>query len=271
MSVDLHLHTNASDGSLSPVELVKKAIELNYKAIAITDHDTIDGLKPALKVSQNTLLEIIPGIEINTDFKKHEVHILGYFIDYQAPILTKKLNYLMEMRVDRARKMLTRLKKMGVKIEWKNILDRTKGNIIGRSHIAREMIDSGYVDSWDEAFNNYIGLEAPAYVPRDRLTPGQAINLIKKAGGLPVLAHPGLINNDQIVKEIINRGLKGLEVHYYEHTEREIEKYKTMAFNHNLVITGGSDCHGPGNKDGLRLGKVRLNYSIVEEMKEIKQ
>ncbi|MFW5998574.1 MAG: PHP domain-containing protein [Bacillota bacterium] len=267
MTVDLHLHTNASDGSMSPRELVKKAVELNYKAIAITDHDTIKGIKPALKTASSYSLEVIPGIEINTEFKEHEVHILGYYIMYDNPELLKSLEYLKQKRIMRVKKILDRLSQMGIKINFKQVKKVSRRGTVGRAHIARVLLNNNYVDSWDEAFEKYIGIDAPAYVKRDKYGPQKSINLIKKAGGVPVLAHPGFINNDDIIDIIIDMGIEGLEVYYYEHSQKEINKYKKYAKNHNLIITGGSDDHGPKNKDGIRLGKIKLSYNIVKQLK----
>ncbi|MFW5976516.1 MAG: PHP domain-containing protein, partial [Bacillota bacterium] len=262
MAVDLHLHTTASDGSMTPEKLIKKAVELDYEAIAITDHDTVRGIEPALKTAYKYSLEVIPGIEINTEYKNHEVHILGYYIDYKHQKLKKSLNYLKEKRKNRVKKILDRLTNMNIKIKYEDIEKISQGGTVGRAHIARAMINKNYINSWEEAFEKYIGIGAPAYVRRDKFNPQKTINLIKKIGGIPVLAHPGLINNDDIVKNIIDMGISGLEVYYYEHSQKEIKKYKKLANANNLVTTGGSDDHGPENKDGLRLGKIRLKYKI---------
>ena len=268
MAVDLHIHTTASDGSLSPEEIVKKAEKLRYKAIAITDHDTVDGLKKALKEAKKRRVEVIPGIEINTEYEGHEVHILGYFIDYTDPNLLKKIEYYKKLRVKRVRKIVNKLNKMGFEIDMNDVLEFAKGPAIGRSHIARAMRKKDYVQSTSEAFDKYIGIGKPAYVNRERMSPEKSIKLIKQCGGIPVLAHPGLVGSDQVVKKIIEFGVKGLEVFYYEHSKGQEEKYRTMARENNLIVTGGSDDHGPGNKDGFRLGKIRLDYELVEKMKE---
>ncbi|ACL69933.1 PHP domain-containing protein [Halothermothrix orenii] len=268
MSVDLHIHTNASDGSLSPGEVVKKAIDLGYKAIAITDHDTVAGIIPALQVARKSSLEVIPGIEINTDIEDRELHILGYFIDYTKPDLLKELSSLKKMREKRARKMVQKLRNMGINIEWEEVINIAGQGTIGRSHICQAIINKGYADSWKEVFEKYIGKNSPAYVPRKKLTPLKAIKLIKECSGIPVIAHPGLVGDDDLVKWIIKHGIEGLEVFYYEHSEEECQKYLNMAKENNLVVTGGSDDHGPGNKDGLRLGKIRLDYTVVEELRK---
>ncbi len=268
MSIDLHIHSTASDGSMSPEQIVKMASCLKFKAIAITDHDTVEGLESALKAGEKYNLEVIPGIEINTDYKGYEVHILGYFIDYNNKKLLNKMNELKKMRKKRAYKMVERLNDLNINIDWQDVLDKAKGGSIGRTHIARVIFEQGYVDSPFESFEKYIAIDGPAYVKRKKITPGQAIDLIRTSSGLAVLAHPGIIDNDDIVYEIINDGIDGIEAIYYEYNKRQIEKYKKLAIDNNLLITGGSDDHGPGNKDGLRLGKIRIDYEYLQHLKE---
>lgn len=270
MSVDLHLHTTASDGSLTPMELVKRADSLEYRAIAITDHDTVDGLEPALQTANDYRLEVIPGIEINTDFEGCEIHILGYYLDYQHEYLQKELTAQKQMRKKRAKRILDRLNWLGVDLDWEELSRQFTGEFIGRGHIARALVERGEVESWDQAFERYIGVNAPAYVPRDRLSPEQAISLIKKVKGIPVLAHPGLIEDQELIPRIVDMEIRGLEAIYYEHTPEQTRYYRRLARKYNLLVTGGSDCHGPGNKDGLRLGKMKLNYNIVEQLKQLR-
>lgn len=268
MTVDLHLHTTASDGSMTPEELVKKAISLKYQVIAITDHDTVSGLAEGITTAKNKEIEVIPGIELNTDYKQNEIHILGYYIDYHNHILIDKLEQLKEMRFNRACKMVSRLQELGIDISWQEVLNEAgKDSIIGRSHLGKILLKKDYVASWDEAFDRYIGIGCPAYVSRKKITPLTAIKLIKNSGGAAVLAHPGLIDDQKLIPEIVEMGIDGLEVFYYEHSRTQISKYKNMAESLNLLITGGSDDHGPGNKDGIRLGKIHLDYSIVENLK----
>jgi predicted metal-dependent phosphoesterase TrpH len=247
---------------------VKKAKRFGYQAIAITDHDTVDGLKEALLVAEELDLEVIPGIEINTQLGDHEVHILGYFIDYQHPELLKRLKYYKRLRVERVHKIIQRLQDMGFTIDFEDVIDFAGDGAIGRSHIARAMKKNNFVDTTSEAFDRYIAIGKPAYVNRERMSPMETIKLIKKYNGIPVLAHPGLIGSDKIVKKMIKNGVEGLEVYYYEHSDNQEQKYRDLALDNDLLITGGSDDHGPGNKDGFRLGKVKLDYEFVENMKQ---
>lgn len=267
MVVDLHIHTTASDGSLSPEVMVEKAYNFGYDAISITDHDTVDGLIEAIKAGERFGVEVIPGIEINTEYKNHEVHILGYFIDYKDKLLLEKLEQLKKFRIKRVKKMVKKLNELNIDIAEKEVFSISNGGAVGRTHIARVLVDRGYVESFSEAFDRYIAIGKPAYVKRKRLTPEESINLIKKTGGISVLAHPALVGSEMIVEDIIEMGIRGLEVYYYEHSDQETAQYLELADEYNLLVTGGSDDHGPGNKDGLRLGKMKLDYKIVENLK----
>jgi len=269
MFVDLHLHTTYSDGSFTPEELIKNAKKIGYSAIAITDHDTIKGLKPALKTARKYNLEVVPGIEFNTSFNKNDIHILGYYININNNCLKNLLSKIRKERRERIKKMVRLLKELyGYDISFSEIKNISENNIIGRAHIARLLTEKKYVSSWEKVFNKYIKKGRPAYVDRTKITPFKAIDIIKKAGGIPVIAHPGLIENNPIVKQIINYGIAGLEVYYLEHSKEQTQYYKNLAQNNELLITGGSDCHGPKNKDGIRLGKMRLDYSYLENLKK---
>lgn len=271
MFVDLHLHTTYSDGSYTPQKLVKKAKDLGYSAIAITDHDTIAGIKKSLTAGQKFQLEVIPGVEFNTLIDDKEVHILGYFIDYQNRELINLLQKINKERRERIKKMINLLKDIyDLNITLDEIKEISANNILGRGHIARLLTKKGYVKNWEKVFDKYIGKGQPAYVKRTKITPFKAIDIIKKSNGIPVIAHPGLINDNNTVQQIINYGIEGIEVYYLEHTEEEIKYYRELAKENSLLITGGSDCHGPKNKDGLRLGKIRLDYSHLEKLKNYK-
>ena len=271
MSVDLHIHTKASDGSLSPENVVKKAKKMNYQAISITDHDTVSGLEEAIKTGEKVNLEVIPGIEFNTKFEGNEVHILGYFIDYYNQDLLKITKKLHDSRVNRVNKIINKLKTMGIKISNDEVFSLSNGGAVGRSHVARILKNKNYVENFSEAFDKYLAIGKEAYFERYRLEPDEAINIIKNSGGIPVLAHPGLIGDDKIIKEILSMGVVGIEAYYYEHNSNETDKYIKLANDNNLLITGGSDDHGPGNKDGERLGKMKLDYKLVEELKNSKK
>ena len=271
MFVDLHLHTTYSDGSLTPEDLIRKAKKIGYTAIAITDHDTLQGVKPALKRANQYNIEVVPGIEFNTSLNGNDVHILGYYINLENKFLKNLLDKIKKERRERIKKMVKLLKELyGYEISLKEIKEISENNIMGRAHIARLLTEKGYVNKWEEVFNKYIGKGKPAYVDRNKITPFKAIDIIKKAEGIPVIAHPGLIKNNQIVQTLIKYGVEGLEIYYLEHTAKQIEYFKKIAQRNELFITGGSDCHGPKNKDGLRLGKIRLDYKYLKELKNYK-
>ncbi|MDD2509710.1 MAG: PHP domain-containing protein [Syntrophomonas sp.] len=252
MLYDLHTHTTASDGLLSPTELLGKASEMRLPGLAITDHDTIDGLEEARRfIAENSLaLDFVPGIELNTELTEKEIHILGYFIDYHDHRLLGRLQEIKEARLERARKMINRLVVMGLNIDLDQVKRLAQGDLIARPHIAQALMENSYVFSVKEAFDKYIGKGRPAYVNRYKFLPEEAIALINEAGGIAVLAHPGLIRNDSLVEDIIALGIEGIEVFYPEHNHKQILKYSAFCQQHQLLITGGSDFHGYGKEEG---------------------
>ncbi|MGE5381682.1 MAG: PHP domain-containing protein [Methylocystaceae bacterium] len=265
MSYDLHVHSTASDGIYTPRQIVKLAHQLGLTGIALTDHDTVDGVKDALIAGDSEGLDVIPGIEINTDYGEVEVHILGYGIEQESLPLRKKLAEIKEARVSRGSKIIDKLAALGLPLTWNEVTELAAGGVIGRPHIAMAMIKRGYVNSVKEAFDQYIGRGKEAYVPRYKVTPKEAAQIVVEAGGCPVLAHPGLVRNDQIISEIIKL-VQGIEVYYPEHSAREIEKWNRLAENRGLLITGGSDFHGlPGNKNGLGIETASL-----QQVKELR-
>jgi len=271
MFVDLHLHTTYSDGSFTPEELILKAKKLNYSAIAVTDHDTVAGLEEAIQLGKKYDLETVPGIEFNTSYKNNDIHILGYYINKKSKKLLSLLNKIKKERKERIEKMIKLLdKEYNFKITMQEIKNISSNNIIGRGHIARLLTEKNYVDTWEEVFDKYIGRGKPGYVDRNKISPFEAIDIIKKANGIPVIAHPGLIGNQQIIDQLINYGVTGIEVFYPEHNKRMTDKYKNIADKNELLITGGSDCHGPKNKEGIKLGKIKLDYCYLNELKKFK-
>jgi len=271
MFVDLHLHTTYSDGSFTPEELILKAKKLNYSAIAVTDHDTVAGLEEAIQLGKKYDLETVPGIEFNTSYKNNDIHILGYYINKKSKKLLSLLNKIKKERKERIEKMIKLLdKEYNFKITMQEIKNISSNNIIGRGHIARLLTEKNYVDTWEEVFDKYIGRGEPGYVDRNKISPFEAIDIIKQANGIPVIAHPGLIGNQQIIDQLINYGVTGIEVFYPEHNKRMTDKYKNIADKNELLITGGSDCHGPKNKEGIKLGKIKLDYCYLNELKKFK-
>lgn len=269
MSADLHVHSTASDGTVKPQQIVQQAHEIGLSAISLTDHDTIDGIQPAVQAASGIRgLEVIPGIEINTTWNKSEIHVLGYYIDVSSDELRNAIDYLKQAREERAREIIKKLGKMGIFLSFERILEFAPSGTIGRPHIAQAMVDAGYVPSIKEAFENYLDSGKPAYVPRYKIAPFRAIEVIKKAGGVPVLAHPGLVNNDDLVFDLIENGILGIEVYYPKHTQEMIRKYSLLCDEHGLIKTGGTDYHGPG-MEYPPLGTVRVSIQTVAELKKL--
>ncbi|SHH12721.1 hypothetical protein SAMN02745221_01745 [Thermosyntropha lipolytica DSM 11003] len=271
---DLHVHSNASDGALSPQAVIDKAIGIGLEGVAITDHDTVDGLHEAVlyneKKNQNFLF--IPGIELNTEYGSDEVHILGYFIDYNNELLQKRLLEIREERLERAKKMVDKLRSMGLAINFEQVKKLAQGDLIGRPHVALALTEEGYVFSIKEAFDKYIGKGRPGYVPRYKFEPEEALDLINKAGGISVLAHPGLIKEQKKVMEIIDMGVEGLEVYYPEHSDNQIKNYLYLAERKGLLVTGGSDFHGTGSgEDKGKMGCTGIDGFLLTKIKEFHQ
>jgi predicted metal-dependent phosphoesterase TrpH len=263
--VDLHVHTSASDGQLSPTEVVHEALALGLTTIAITDHDTTEGIEEALEAAKGTRLDVIPGVEISAEMPRCEVHILGYYIAYRDPALCRKLALFRELRLKRAQKIMAKLAQMGMPLDWDRIQQLAGTGAIGRPHIARAMLEKGYISSIDEAFDLYISRGGPAYVKRPKLTPVEAIQTILAAQGLPVLAHPLQINH--LVPELAAHGLVGLEVYYPGYTPDEIDFLLSLATKYGLLVTGGTDFHGEYTQYATRLGEVMVPQTVVETLR----
>ncbi len=269
-SYDLHVHTTASDGTLTPQEVISRAIEINLAGIAISDHDTIDGLVTAVNYlnENNIKLGFIPAIEMNTELDNYEIHILGYGIDFSSQKLDQHLRQIKEARVERAQKMVKKLRNMGMMINLDRVKEIAIEDLIARPHIARALMEKRYVSSEREAFDKYIGKGRAAYVPRYKFTPETALALIGQGGGASVLAHPGLIKNDNMVNLIIDMGVEGLEVYYPEHNRSMINKYLEICGERNLLVTGGSDFHGNAvNTHSHELGSCGVSIQLVNQLK----
>jgi hypothetical protein len=270
MFYDLHVHTSASDGILTPAEVLHQAEQIGLPGIAITDHDTVEGLSAAWACmeSKHLNLELISGIELNTEVEAGEVHLLGYYIDDQCPQLLENLQEIKAARFMRARRMVSRLREMGYLITFEQVRNLAQNDLIARPHVAKALMEKGYVFSIREAFNKFIGRGCPAYVPRYRFTPRKAIELIQAAGGITVLAHPGLVRNTRLVEEILDMGVQGVEVFYPEHSIQETDYFLDMAARRGLLVTGGSDFHG-GGSDNMRgrLGAAGLSPEYMAKIR----
>jgi len=260
---------------MTPSELVRYAAKKGLAAVAITDHDTIDGIEEAVNEGQRTGIEVIPGIEISVEYDG-EMHILGYYINKECQVLNKTLQKLKEFRNNRNQKMVKRLNSLGFPITMEELLLKAKGKVVGRPHVASVMKDKGYVSSTHEAFEKYLAVGKPAYVSRERLTPKEGIELIKEAGGIPVLAHPVYLGKegdefDKLLKNLIHLGLEGIEGYYSTYSVEIQNYYLEVAARNGLLVTGGSDFHGANKPDidlGTGWGSLKVPYELLEQLKD---
>lgn len=270
---DLHSHTRASDGTCTPMENVRLAKEAGLTAIAITDHDIVAGVAEAIEAGIELGVEVIPGVEISSSANGQDIHVLGYFIPYQSESFAQTLIGLRETRDERNRLLIERLKELGIPISLEGVYRRKEGadKNIGRPHIAEELIELGIVSSMEEAFAKYLGKTGAAYVNPPRISPHQAIEMIKQAGGVAVLAHPGLYDDDELVKELISYGLDGIEVWHPDNDEQARMRYQMLAEGTGIVMTGGSDFHGWRGEEPFHamLGSSTAPMSAVERLREI--
>ncbi len=277
--VDLHLHTTASDGVLSPSEIVRYAKAKGLQAIAITDHDTIDGCEEGLSEGTRIGFEVIPGIEISAEFSPGSMHILGFFIDIHHPLLNERLGYLQKARAERNPKMVAKLNQLGIEVTYEEVLKASGGGQVGRPHFANVLLEKKVVKSFQEAFDRFLKKGAPAYVDKFRFTSREALHFIHESQGVAVLAHPntlgvkGPAELEKVILRLVGEGLQGIEVYYPEHSVAEVELYKTLADRYHLLSTGGTDYHGIEKTEldiGVGRGEMRLPYSIVENIKALR-
>lgn len=268
---DLHLHTTFSDGTLSCDQLVSLAAKAGLSAISIVDHDTVAGFEQAREAGVKFNVEVISGVELTAENDGVEIHLLGYLFDSGYKPLLEKLEFLRKNRVERIYKICDKLKKdMDVELDPEAVFDLSGKGTVGRLHVARAMVKSGLIKSTYDAFYKYIGDRCPGYVSGFKLTPSEAIKLIKDAGGVPVLAHPYTLRRDELILEFIKAGLMGLEVYYSEHTQGMVNFYLDLVKKYKLVATGGSDFHGDAKPD-VKLGSIKIPYELVENLKAAKE
>lgn len=274
--IDLHTHTIYSDGTYTPTELIKYAVTKNIKALAITDHDTVDGINEALEYSKQFKIEIISGIEISAEYEKKEIHIVGLFINQNSQELLNTLIALKEKRYTRNIKMIEALNKYGFNVTYEELEKTSQNKIITRAHFAKLMLEKGYVKSIKESFDKYLSEGKPTYISKELLKPQESINIIKKSGGSAIIAHPLLYNFDDnelniMLKYLKACGLVGIECYYPSHTPENTKYLIELANKYNLKISGGSDFHG-NNKPWLNLGtgynnNLKIPYEILENLK----
>ncbi len=267
--VDLHAHTTASDGTYAPAELVEEAVRRGLRVLAITDHDSTEGVPPALAAARaHPPLEIVPGIEINTEVAGAEVHVLGFFLDYEAGWLRETMREFREERAARVHRIAERLAALGMPIDPAEVLALVREGSAGRPHVAQVMVRRGYVASVKEAFDRYLRAGGPAYVSHRKLTVRDACALIHRAGGVAVMAHPGFNGGaEALIRELAGEGLlDGVECYYAEHTPEQTAGFVGLCRELGLVTTGGSDFHGPAVR-ATTLGHPAVPWAAWEELR----
>lgn len=266
--VDLHIHSSASDGRFSPAEIIRKSAEAGLTVIALADHDNIDSIAPALEAARDfPQLKVIPGVEISVDVPEGEVHMLGYFIDYTDQELLANLERMGNSRQKRAQGMIAKLANLGLTIEWERVREIAGKGSVGRPHIAQALLEKGYISSIKEAFTKYIGWGGPAYVEREKMSPAEAVELILRAKGLPVLAHPLTFNDPEtLIIRLKKSGLVGLEAYYKNYTREEINRLVSLAEKYGLIATGGSDYHGLDDSDEVMIGGNDVPDESAEQL-----
>lgn len=273
--IDLHTHSTSSDGSMSPEEVVRHAAQKGLAAIAVTDHDTVEGIEEALAAGEEAGIEVIPGLEISVDFKP-EMHILGYFFNGTHQNIRGTLADLRAGRERRNVKIIDKLNEMGMDITMEEARAIAFRGIVGRPHIARALMNKGYVGSIHDAFDRYLCSGCPAYFRREELSPEDGIREILKAGGIPVLAHPiylerSLSKLDELLSHLVRLGIRGIEAYYAENSVEDTGNLLRLAIKHNLLVTGGSDFHGtykPHIEIGRGRGNLKIPYELLEKMRK---
>jgi len=265
--IDLHVHTCYSDGVKTPQEVLEMVISKNLEAFAITDHDTLEGYWATRKLLTDKSPELIIGVELSVTVENTDVHILAYLFDPDCEPFKNALHDFQQKRNHRALLIVNKLNELGVDINYEAVKKVANGAPMGRPHIAQVMYDNRVVNRYEEAFEKYVGNDKPAYIPKDNFEPRQAIALIHQADGLAILAHPGIDNKDKYLEKLVGFGLDGIEVYHPSHTQADTDRFKHLAKRYRLVITGGSDYHGRGERNGM-IGSQKVPYDCLTILKE---
>ncbi|MDB5083179.1 MAG: hypothetical protein JWN30_65 [Bacilli bacterium] len=266
MAYDLHAHTTASDGTFTPKELVVLARENGLTGVGITDHDTCDGLGEAMLTACDIGLSVVPGVELSTSWERREVHVLGYYIDQNNAILTEFFVRMRRERFERMEKMVLNLQNAGLSISLAEVQTEAGEGVIGRPHLARVLVAKGYAESIQDAFSRFLVRGQVGYASRPQVTPEEAVETILAAGGVPVIAHPGLIGSDEIIPALVKVGLQGIEASHSAHDQSQRAHYLELAKTLGLIATGGSDFHGKGAEHRGPLGSVQVSGQVVEQL-----
>jgi len=269
-TADLHLHTYYSDGTDSPGRVIELAKQAGLSAISITDHDILDGYLEAIELAKAAGIELLPGLEMSASWNGQEVHILGFLFDPAHAAFQQRLSKQQERRIQRTHQMVARLQQIGVAITADEVFRVAGQGTVGRPHVAQVLLDRGYVKTLREAFDRYIGADGPAYIAGSPLNPKDAIQSIREAGGIPVLAHPVYLKEERVIEQFCRDGLLGLEVYHSSHSSEMIARYEQLADRLGLLRTGGTDYHGR-SKEGAAIGSVTVPYELVERLKAWKR
>ncbi|MBF0331461.1 MAG: PHP domain-containing protein [Candidatus Omnitrophica bacterium] len=264
---DLHIHTNFSDSTASPQEVVMEASAAGLCCIAIADHDTVDAFPETLAAAESARIELLAGVELSSEYEGKDIHILGYCFDLKDSPLVDQLHHMQQARIERMKKMISKLQGLGKRdITLEDVAHLTRSDSLGRLHLAKLLVARGHVRSIDEAFEKYLGEGAAAYFPKYKQTPLEAIKLIRDSGGVAVMAHPVLTNRDALIPMLVEAGLGGIEAHYPNSSMVTVNRYMDIARQYDLVVTGGSDAHGAA-KTSTFIGKAYVPYHWVEVLK----
>ncbi|MBI4325167.1 MAG: PHP domain-containing protein [Chloroflexi bacterium] len=266
MFADLHLHTHFSDGTYSPEQLTAEARRFGFRAVALTDHDSVEGCPRMAAACEQAGIEFIPAAELTAELNGHELHLLGYFVDIHNQRLLKEIGKFQAVRQDRIREMVARLNQLNIPLQAEAVFAIANCSSPGRPHVGRALVQAGLCVNLDEAFDRFLKKNRPAWVPKFKISAWDAIELIHHARGLAVLAHPGLNRTDDVIPELVSAGLDGLECFHSKHSSSTCERYMDLAEQHDLLVTGGSDCHGL-NKGKPLIGTIKLPYEYVRRLK----
>ena len=265
MFADLHLHSQFSDGTYTPEEVAAQGVRFGFSALALTDHDTVEGCARMAAACDAATIEFIPGAELTAEQAGNELHILGYFLDTQNAKLLAEIGKFQVVRQQRIRDMVARLNELNVPLRAEAVFALANCQSPGRPHVARALVKAGLCRSLDEAFERFLKKGRPAWVPKAKMSAPEGIELIHQAGGLAVMAHPGLNRTDEVIPELVAAGLDGIECFHTKHSPTTAARYLALAEKYNLLVTGGSDCHGLSKGRPL-IGTVKLDYSYIEKL-----
>lgn len=276
--VDLHVHSNASDGTLTPSEVVHLALQKNLAAIALSDHDTVKGVPEAISAAEGTTLEVVPATELSCYYQNVEIHVLGLFVDYRDADFQAKLEELEQERMQRNLDMIALFQRDNISITLEELQAGNPQSVITRAHFARVLVEKGYCKDKNAAFDRYVGVGCPYYLPKPQITPELSLPLITKAGGIPILAHPmlyklGYRQVEELIQYLIPLGLKGIEAYHSSNNISQSDKLRSLALKYHLVVSGGSDFHGANKPDielGTGRGGLRITESILDAIKQLR-